>query len=152
MTTAAPADPPRSYLLHTLSEALCPLIPLLDALAARRPPPLAWVVRWGARGRDPVLEAWERVLRPEHLIEFYELYTDRPFPRGRLELWACKQVARATGLTYVQHRRLLRAAQDDDEGLSLVAMEAIECAALRSRIEPPPPLPELLLRLRIAPA
>jgi hypothetical protein len=35
-----------------------PLLELLTALEATGRPPLPWVVRWSAGGRDPLHEAW----------------------------------------------------------------------------------------------
>jgi hypothetical protein len=44
-----------------------PLAPLVEALDAGRPPPLAWVLRWSEGGaRDPVAEAWAAGRVPQH--------------------------------------------------------------------------------------
>ena len=50
-----------------------PLGPLVESLIIRRPPPLAWVVRWQSDGKDPVHAAWAASEDAELMWDLIEL-------------------------------------------------------------------------------
>ncbi len=115
-----------------------PIATLVDTVERDGKPPLAWVVRWSADGREPVQAAWDVSEDPWAMVQLL-MRTGRDWPLGRYSLvngrGLGKRDARAPAAKAHEYVVI-----GEGEGTRFLQRDADGAREIRSRIPWAPPL------------